>query len=74
MSNDFTVREIRQLEVNGHQTSVLSTAQKLSSGAVASAMFSRWSQENFLKYMREHYALDRLVSYQVDKMDETKSS
>ena len=34
-------------------------------------MFSRWSQENFLKYMREHYALDRLVSYQVDKMDET---
>ena len=71
LSNDFTVREIRQLEVNGHQTSVLSTAQKLSSGAVASAMFSRWSQENFLKYMREHYALDRLVSYQVDKMDET---
>jgi hypothetical protein len=34
-------------------------------------MFGRWSQENFLKYMREHYALDRLLSYQVLKMDET---
>jgi hypothetical protein len=34
-------------------------------------MFARWSQENFLKYMREHYALDRLLSYQVEPMDET---
>ena len=73
LSNGFTVREIRQLETNGHQTSILCTAQKLSIGAVASGMFARWSQENFLKYMREHYALDRLVSYQVDKMDETTS-
>jgi hypothetical protein len=34
-------------------------------------MFGRWSQENFLKYIRQHYALDRLVSYQVEPMDET---
>lgn len=71
LSNGFMVREIRELQTNGHQTAVLSTAQKLSSGGVATGMFSRWSQENFLKYMREHFALDRLVSYQVDKMDET---
>jgi hypothetical protein len=27
------------------------------------AMFARWSQENFFKYAREHYNLDRLVDY-----------
>lgn len=34
-------------------------------------MFSRWSQENFFKYMMEHYGIDRLIDYQVEKMDET---
>jgi hypothetical protein len=71
LSNGFTVREIRHLDESGHQTSVLATTQRLSMGDVAAAMFARWSQENFLKYMREHYALDRLVSYQVDRMDDT---
>ena len=71
LSNGFSVREIRHLDNRGHQTAVLATTQQLSEGAVAAGMFGRWSQENFLKYMREHYALDRLVSYQVLKMDET---
>ena len=26
-------------------------------------MFARWSQENFFKYAREHYNLDRLAGY-----------
>ena len=26
-------------------------------------MFARWSQENFFRYMREHYSLDRLIEY-----------
>jgi hypothetical protein len=26
-------------------------------------MFARWNQENFFKYMREHYGLDRLVEH-----------
>jgi hypothetical protein len=30
---------------------------------LAASMFARWSQENFFKYMREHYGLDRLVEY-----------
>jgi hypothetical protein len=71
LSNGFSVREIRHLDGSGHQTAVLATTQQLSEGAVAAGMFGRWSQENFLKYMRDHYALDRLVSYQVLKMDET---
>jgi transposase-like protein len=71
LSNDFEVREIRHLDASGHQTAVLATTEQLSREVAAAGVFGRWSQENFLKYMREHYALDRLVSYQVEKMDET---
>jgi len=71
LSNGLAVREIRHLEASGHQTAILATVQRLSLPAAAAAMFARWSQENFLKYMREHYALDRLLSYQVEPMDET---
>jgi hypothetical protein len=59
------------LDTTGHQTAVLATTERLSREMAAAGVFKRWSQENFLKYMREHYALDRLVSYQVEKMDET---
>jgi hypothetical protein len=71
LSNGFEVREVRCLEETGHQTSVLATADKMSREAIAAGMFARWSQENFLKYMREHYVLDRLLSHQVEPMDET---
>jgi hypothetical protein len=71
LRNGFAVREIRHLDERGHQTAVLATTQTLSTAAVAAGMFGRWSQENFLKYMREHYALDRLVSDPVLPMDET---
>ena len=73
LSNGFEAREVRHLDQSGHQTSVLATTQQWSQEAVAGGMFGRWSQENFIKYMREHYALDRLVSYQVESMDETTS-
>ena len=32
-------------------------------------MFERWRQENFFKYLREEYALDALVDYQVEPDD-----
>ena len=32
---------------------------------------ARWSQENFLKYMREHYGLDRLIEYGTQPLPET---
>lgn len=34
-------------------------------------MFARWSQENFFKYMREHYGLDRLVDYATAEIPDT---
>jgi len=71
LSNGLEVREIRHWDATGQQTAMLATTERLSREVAAAGVFGRWSQENFLKYMREHYALDRLVSYQVEKMDET---
>jgi hypothetical protein len=34
-------------------------------------MFARWSQENFFAYMRNHYGLDKLISYDTEQVPET---
>lgn len=65
------VRELRKLSANGHQTSVLATDFVTEAPLLAGAMFSRWSQENFFRYMREHYALDRLVDRGLEDLDAT---
>jgi predicted nucleic acid-binding Zn-ribbon protein len=65
------VREIRKRTESGHQTSVLSTDYRSDPGPVAAAMFARWSQENFFRYMREHYGLDRLVDYATEEIPDT---
>jgi predicted nucleic acid-binding Zn-ribbon protein len=65
------VREIRKQTASGHQTSVLSSDYRSNPGPVAAAMFARWSQENFFKYMREHYGLDRLVDYATEEIPDT---
>jgi prepilin-type processing-associated H-X9-DG protein len=63
LSNGLWVREIRKLTQKGHQTSVIGTNYRLEMIPLAIAMFSRWSQENFFKYCREHFGLDKLVDY-----------
>ena len=63
LSNKLWVREIRKLTERGHQTAILCTDYRSDAAPVAVAMFARWSQENFFKYAREHYNLDRLVDY-----------
>ncbi len=65
------VREIRKLPEIGHQTSVLSTDYRSAPGPVAAAMFARWSQENFFKYMREQYGLDSLIDYSTEEIPDT---
>jgi hypothetical protein len=32
-------------------------------------MFERWTQENFFRYMRQHFALDALLTYAVEPAD-----
>jgi hypothetical protein len=57
------VREVRRLTDTGHQTSILATDYKSDLTRIAVAMFARWSQENFFKYARENFSIDRLVDY-----------
>jgi hypothetical protein len=71
LSNGLWVREVRHREASGHQTSVLATDYRAAAGPLAVRMFARWTQENFLKYMREHYAIDRLVEYGTEPLPET---
>ncbi len=57
------VREIRKLTENGHQTSIISTHYTMDFIRISASMFARWSQENFFRYMRQHYNIDGLVDY-----------
>jgi hypothetical protein len=72
LSNGFAMREVRRLSQSGHQTAVLSSDYLSSAAAIGLHMFSRWSQENFFKYMDEHFDLDRLASYATAPADETR--
>lgn len=63
LSNDLWIREIRKLTDSGHQTALLTTNFSASMPALAVSLFARWCQENFFRYMREHYGLDHLVEY-----------
>ena len=71
LKNGLELREIRQREPNGHQTVIQCTNQKLPTTAAAAGMFARWSQENYLKYMRENFALDHLPQNRVEELPET---
>lgn len=71
LSNGLWVREVREREDGGHQVSVIATDYRSALAAIAVRMFARWTKENFLKYMREHYAIDRLVEYGVEALPAT---
>ncbi|MDM8515977.1 hypothetical protein QUF76_07245 [Desulfobacterales bacterium HSG16] len=57
------MREARKLTDSGHQTSVISTAYDLEFTQFSARMFSRWCQENFFRYMLQHFDIDRIVEY-----------
>ncbi len=65
------VREIRKLTESGHQTAIVSTDYVSERGRVAAAMFARWCQENFFKYMRQEYGLDRVIDYGTEEIPGT---
>jgi len=64
------VREFRKLTERGHQTAILATDYRSDAAPLAAAMFARWSQENFFKYARENYGLDRLADYSTEPVSE----
>ncbi|MCP4139441.1 MAG: hypothetical protein GY755_03975 [Chloroflexi bacterium] len=57
------MREVRKLTESGHQTSIISTAYDLDLTQLSTRMFSRWCQENFFRYMMQHFDIDRIVEY-----------
>ncbi len=57
------VRNIAVLREKGRQTHILTTDRKMEPALIACLMFNRWGQENFFKYMLEHYSLDALHGY-----------
>lgn len=65
------VREVRKKSKSGHQTSIITTNYLLPIIMIGLYMFSRWSQENFFKYMMQHFGIDTLVSYLKEKISET---
>jgi hypothetical protein len=71
LRNGLWVRELRKEESDGHQVSVLATDYTNPLKQLSLAMFSRWSQENYFKYMRQHYALDTLVEHGCQPLPDT---
>jgi transposase-like protein len=69
----FRMREVRRLCASGHQTAIMTTRRDWPIETVAYRMFERWTQENFFRYMRQHFALDALVNYQVEPADPERS-
>lgn len=65
------VREIRKLTHSGHQTALVTTDFLSDAARIAGSMFSRWSQENFFKYMMQHFGIDKLLEYKTDPIAET---
>jgi hypothetical protein len=70
-NDQLWVREIRKLTPDGHQTPIISTDWQATPEQIAGPQFGRWYQENFFKYGREHFNLDRQIDYQLEPVDET---
>lgn len=69
LKNGLEVRQIRRLLDNGRQVPLVTTHPSMSTEEVAGAMFSRWSQENYFKYMREQFDLDGLLVRGLEPLD-----
>lgn len=65
------VREVRRLAEGGRQISIVSTHPLGDGRRIAALLFARWSQENFFRYMRQHFGLDALVEYGTEPMPDT---
>ena len=66
------MREVRKLTESGHQTSLISTAYDLPHTQLAIRMFSRWCQENFFRYMMQHFGIDLLSEYGLGQFPDTE--
>ena len=69
LPNGFKVRQIRRRLDSGRQPALITTHPHLPMAQVAGALFSRWSQENFFKYMRQEFDLDASPIHALEPVD-----
>lgn len=69
----FVCRQITRLCDTGHQTTIVTTGRDHDAGPLAQAIFNRWRQENFFRYMRGRFALDALDHRAVVPDDPTRT-
>jgi transposase len=67
----LSVRQVTRRQ-DDHQTPIVTSRTDLSTVQVAHRMFSRWRQENYFRYARQHFALDGLDSYASQSDDLTR--
>ena len=67
-------REVRKRSVDGHQTAIITTHFFIEIEEIAFRMFSRWSQENFFKYMTENFDIDRMIQYGTEALRNSEIS
>lgn len=65
-------REVRKLNENGHQTSILTNNKHIDMSTIAGRMFGRWSQENFFRYMIYDYDFDKMIQFGTQEVDPNK--
>lgn len=65
----YWFREIRKKSEGNHQTAIITTHPTLETQNAAGRMFSRWSQENFFKYLISDYDFDKIISFGIDTID-----
>ena len=68
LPNGFKVRQIRRMLDNARQVPFIITDPHRPMAEAAGAMFSRWSPENFFKYMRDEFNLDALPTHDLDPL------
>ncbi len=69
---NHSFREIRKLGTSDHQTSIITTHPTLEPAVIAPQMFSRWSQENFFKYLIAEFDFDKMINYGTETLDPRK--
>lgn len=67
------LRQVTRLGDDGHQTPIITSRRDLRAVEIAYRMFGRWKQENFFGYLRQEFALDALVDYDVEEADAARS-
>ncbi len=69
----YEFREIRKLCDDGHQVAIITNHPSLSTEEIAGRMFSRWSQENFFRYVVGNFDLDKVIEYGTQEVNPERS-